>query len=193
MCAVEHGADALGFNLFQGSPRRVSLKRLETFLPDLPSSIKKVAIFVDEEEETVKKVLGRLSFDILQFHGDEPADYCDRFGLPYIKALRATSSSDITQSAARYPDAAYLLLDTDGDGQFGGSGRMFDWHIIPALGRQIILAGGLTPDNVTTAIEVAKPYGVDVSSGVEKEKGKKDHTKVAAFIEAVRRADQEAA
>ncbi len=189
--AIEQGADALGFNLYEGSARRVGLKKLEAFMPGLPAAVKKVAIFVNEDAETVKKVLARLPFDLLQFHGDESAGYCGQFDLPYIKAVRATSAEDITKCAAEHPDAAYLLLDTDTAGQFGGTGKTFDWSTVPNLDTPFLLAGGLTPDNVADAIRQVKPFGVDVAGGVERAKGQKDHNKVAAFIEAVRTVENE--
>ena len=192
-CAVSMGADAIGFNLFEASQRYVPVSDLASFFPDLPPFVQRVGLFVDESKDRVEETLARLQFDLLQFHGNESREYCESFGVPYIKALKATSSEAIINAAAGYPGAAAVLLDTEDKGQFGGTGTSFDWNIVPLLDRPVILAGGLTAENVCEAISRVRPFAVDVSGGVEKGKGQKDGKKIEAFIQAVNRADRELA
>jgi phosphoribosylanthranilate isomerase len=137
--------------------------------------------------EGISRILGEVRIDLLQFHGDELSEACGIFGKPYIKAVRMHPGVDLDNYAQRYADALALLLDTCHEGNVGGTGKTFDWSWVPGgLKKPIILAGGLTPDNVATAIRQVHPYAVDVSSGVEAVKGIKDAAKMAAFIESVR-------
>ncbi|MCC6206647.1 MAG: phosphoribosylanthranilate isomerase [Gammaproteobacteria bacterium] len=184
------GADAIGLVFYEHSPRRVEITRAADIASGLPLFVQTVGLFVDAAAAEIESVLGRVRIDILQFHGDEsPAD-CRRFGLPYIKAIRMRPGADVRVEAGRYHDARALLLDTYRPGVAGGTGTTFPWSEIPAHpGAPILLAGGLTPENVQDAIRSVRPYGVDVSGGVEAAQGIKDAARMAAFFEAVRRAD----
>ena len=149
-----------------------------------------VGLFVNPEPETVQAILREVPLQLLQFHGDEPAALCESFRMPYIKAVRMAAGTDLLQYAASYRSAKGLLLDAMVEGLRGGSGHAFDWSLIPAqLPLPVVLAGGLTADNVGEAIRAVRPWAVDVSSGVEREKGIKDADKIAAFIRGARDAD----
>jgi len=190
--AAALGADAIGLVFYDGSPRRVEIGRAAEIAADLPLFVQAVGLFVDAGAAEIAAVLGQVRVDILQFHGDEPPADCRRFGLPYIKAVRMRPGIDVRAEAERYHDARALLLDAYRPGVAGGTGMTFPWSEVPARpGVHILLAGGLTPDNVAQAIRAVRPYGVDVSGGVEAAKGIKDAARMAAFFEAVRRADAE--
>jgi phosphoribosylanthranilate isomerase len=145
-----------------------------------------VGLFVDAAPEQVRAVLGAVALDLIQFHGQEDPEYCGSFGRPYIKAVRMAPGVDLRREAQRYAAAAGLLLDSYQPGAAGGTGETFDWARIPAgLGKPVILAGGLMPENVAQAVRTVRPYAVDVSSGVERAKGIKDAARIAAFVQAV--------
>ena len=188
-CAAANlGADALGFVLYPPSPRSVASESLPGLLADIPPGPKRVAVFVDEDPGVVQAILEEVPFDLLQFHGEEPPEYCELFDRPYIKAIRAGTPEQITADAQRYERAWALLVDTDAKGQFGGTGVKFDWRIwerMPELSCPLVLAGGLTPENVGEAITRIHPWGIDVSSGVEQHHGKKDPLKLAALFAGV--------
>ena len=189
LAAAEAGADAIGFVFYPKSPRYVELARAAAIARALPPFVDVVALFVNEAPETVRAVLATVPVNILQFHGDEDETYCRQFGRPYYKAARMGPGLDLVQYAASFPSAQAILLDAFVEG-YGGGGHTFDWRLIPAtLSRPIVLSGGLTVDNVTEAVRRVRPPAVDVSSGVEKAKGVKDHAKIAAFIAGVRNAD----
>ena len=136
--------------------------------------------------EEVRSVMKQVHLDILQFHGDETAAFCAQFGVPYMKAIRVKSDTDLLQYAQNYAEASALLLDAYAEGVAGGTGKTFDWSLIPSrLPLPIVLAGGLDAENVTAAIQQVRPYAVDVSGGVEVSKGIKDVAKMAAFIQGV--------
>ncbi len=189
LAAAEAGADAIGLVFYAGSPRAVTVRQARTILAALPPFVTSVGLFVDMPRAELEAILAVLPLDLLQFHGDEtPAD-CAGYSRSYIKALRVKSGDDIAAQVERYGDAAGILLDTFVPGVPGGTGEAFDWSLVPAgLKKPIILAGGLTPDNVPAAIERVRPYAVDVSGGVEAGKGIKDAQKVRAFVQAVRAA-----
>ena len=189
--AVACGVDALGFNFYQGSARYIDPETAAAITSMLPAFVTTVGLFVDESPERVAEVLGAVSIDLLQFHGDETADYCEEIRRPYIKALRATSADEIKRQAANFSGARALLLDSDIDGQFGGTGETFDWRMVPRLSKPVIVAGGLNANNVFEAIRLIHPYGVDVSGGVEGSKGVKELKLVKAFMSAVESADRE--
>ena len=148
-----------------------------------------VGLFVDADPAAVRGVLGSVRIDLLQFHGNETPQQCRRYHRPYVKAIHMQPGVNLTEKARLYADAEGLLLDTQVANVAGGSGQPFDWSLVPAgLGKPIILAGGLTPENVAAAIQKVHPFAVDVSSGVELAKGIKDAAKISAFIEAVRKA-----
>lgn len=184
------GADAIGLVFYAHSPRRVDAARAGEIVAALPPFVHAVALFVDAGAAEVEAVLERVRIDVLQFHGDEPPEDCRCFGLPYLKAVRMRPGTDVRAQARRYPDAAALLLDSYRPDVAGGTGTTFAWDGIPAQpGARILLAGGLTADNVAEAMRHVRPYGVDVSGGVEAAKGIKDAGRMAAFFAAVRRGD----
>lgn len=185
LAAAAAGADAIGL-VFAESPRRVNLDQARTIVAALPPFLKVVGLFVDAPAATVRAVLGRVPLDLLQFHGRETPDDCRIFARPYIKAISMQDGVDAAAIAGRYTDAAGLLFDGFHPQMAGGTGATFDWARLPRdLGRPVILAGGLTPENVAAAVRATQPYAVDVSSGVEVSKGIKSAEKIAAFIRAV--------
>ena len=184
------GAHAVGIVFHPASPRCVSLDHARAIVRALPPFVTAVGLFVDVPAETVRATLARVPLQLLQFHGEEPAAYCGAFGLPYIKAVRVLPGVDLVKCAAVYADAQGLLLDAYVEGVPGGTGAIFDWGLIPAeLPLPVVLSGGLNPENVNEAVRRVRPWAVDVSSGVEADKGIKDHTKIARFIAGVRNAD----
>jgi phosphoribosylanthranilate isomerase len=187
--AVDLGADALGFVFFPPSPRFVDGVRAGILAQQVPPFVTRVGLFVNAEVASVRSTLAAVPLDLLQFHGDEDAAYCQQFGLPYIKAARVRPGLDLLEYAALFPAARALLLDAYVDG-YGGAGVSFDWSMIPRhLPLPTILSGGLTPANIGEAIRAVRPSAVDVSSGVEVAKGIKDAVKIAEFIAGVRNAD----
>jgi len=184
--AAELGADAIGFVFYKDSPRLVDIEQAADIVAGLPPFITVVGLFVDAGPEEIHAVRQRVRLDLLQFHGEEPPRYCASFNMPYIKVIRVREDLDVVEYAGRYPDARGFLLDTYQKGVPGGTGSTFDWSRVPGeLKKPIILAGGLTAENVGKAIAALKPYGVDVSGGVEASSGIKDPDKMAAFIKSV--------
>ena len=152
----------------------------------LPPFVCVVGLFVDEQADVIRQVLGAVRIDLLQFHGAEEPEACRGFGRPYIKAVRMRAGVDLKHQASLYPDALGLLLDSFREGSAGGTGTAFDWSRVPAdLEKPVILAGGLTPGNIAQAVRQVRPYAVDVSSGVEATKGVKDPARMAAFMRQV--------
>lgn len=189
LVAAQAGADAIGLVFYAKSPRNVGLADAAHIVHALPPFVTSVALFVNPLAEEVDAVLRRVRPDVLQFHGDEPAEFCRSFGVPYLKAIRVRPELDLLQFAALYADAQGLLLDAWSAAAHGGTGERFDWNLIPAdLPKPLILAGGLSPDNVRFAVETVKPWAVDVSSGVEISKGIKDAALIAAFMKEVKNA-----
>lgn len=187
LCAAREGADAIGLVFAPESPRCISVEQARAITTSLPPFVTRVGLFVNAAAEAVQSVLRAIPIDVLQFHGEETPAYCGAFARPYIKAIRMRPGLDVRAEAARYSDAAGMLLDAFAEAARGGTGASFDWSRIPSdLGKPVILAGGLAPDNVAQAVRTAKPHAVDVSSGVEASKGIKDHAKIRAFIQAVR-------
>ncbi len=190
LAAARAGAHAIGLVFHAGSPRAVSVETAREIARSLPPFVTVVGLFVDAPAEQVRTVLQAVPLQLLQFHGAEPPDYCAQFPLPYLKAVRVEAGVDLLQYAVRYSAAKGLLLDAFVAGSHGGTGNAFDWDLIPPnLPLPVVLAGGLTPDNVGEAIRRVRPWAVDVSSGVEQEKGIKDAARVAAFIRGARHAD----
>ncbi|MDZ4099283.1 MAG: phosphoribosylanthranilate isomerase [Methylophilaceae bacterium] len=184
--AVEAGCDAIGLVFYEPSPRFVSLARAAEIVASIPPFVSTVGLFVDAEPSYINQVLQHVRLDLLQFHGDESAQTCQQFGMPYMKAIRVQSDTNLLQYAKEFEQAKALLLDAFIEGVPGGTGQKFDWNIIPkALPIPVVLAGGLTPENVSAAIEQVNPYAVDVSGGVEIKKGIKDAAKIAAFMRGV--------
>jgi phosphoribosylanthranilate isomerase len=190
LAAAHAGAHAIGLVFHPASPRFVSNARARAVIERLPPFVTVVGLFVDPEPDAVLRVLREVPLQVLQFHGDEPADLCTSFGLPYLKACRVAPGRDLLQYAALHRCAKGLLLDAFVDGAYGGTGRSFDWSLIPRdLPLPVVLAGGLDPANVGDAIRAVRPWAVDVSSGVERAKGIKDAVKIAAFMRGARDAD----
>ncbi len=177
------GADAIGLVFYPDSPRYVSIDTAALISRQLPAFVNVVGLFVDAEQVYIEEVLERVAIDTLQFHGQETEQTCALYGKPYIKALRVRESAEIQDVISSYSTANAVLLDTYIKDVPGGTGVTFDWKLVPEnVDKPIILAGGLTPENVQSAIRQTRPYAVDVSGGVEQEKGKKDLDKVSKFI-----------
>jgi phosphoribosylanthranilate isomerase len=191
LTAVALGADAIGLVFYPPSPRTVTAARAAAIVAQLPPFVTVVGLFVNADRDEIGRVLSQTRLDLLQFHGDESQVACAGHGRPYIKAVRMRDGVDLYAMRKAYGDAAGLLLDTYQKGIPGGTGGSFDWERIPAgLAASIVLAGGLSPDNVEQAIDQVRPYGVDVSGGVEWARGIKDPEKIAAFMRGVKRANQ---
>nr|WP_298117662.1 phosphoribosylanthranilate isomerase [uncultured Pseudomonas sp.] len=187
LVAAEAGADAIGLVFYPKSPRAVSVQQARTIIAALPPFVTTVGLFVNASRCELGEILDAVPLDMLQFHGDErPAD-CEGYHRPYIKALRVRPDDDVAAQIEPYANASGILLDTFVAGVPGGTGLAFDWSLVPRhLDRPIILAGGLTPENVRSAIEQTQPYAVDVSGGVEARHGIKDADKIRAFIRVVK-------
>jgi len=186
LAAVAHGADAIGLVFYAPSPRAVSIEQAIQIVNQIPAFVSVVGLFVSAEEGFVRNVISNVALDLLQFHGDEAPEECTRYGLPFIKAIRVKSDTNLVQCAKDYSASRALLLDTYTEGVAGGTGHVFDWGLIPPdLIKPVVLAGGLTSENVASAIQQVKPYAVDVSGGVEASKGIKDAAKIAAFMQQV--------
>lgn len=185
--AIEAGADALGFVFYEKSPRSVTMEAAAEIIRQLPPLIMRVGVFVNASPDFVVRAARECDLTLLQFHGEEPPEYCRQFGLMSMKALRVRDESSL-QTLLDYATDAWLL-DAYSPDSIGGTGHTFNWELATQAqrwGRPIFLAGGLTPENVAEGIRRVRPFGVDVSSGVEASPGKKDHAKVRAFIQAVR-------
>jgi phosphoribosylanthranilate isomerase len=189
LAAVEAGADALGFVFYEASPRYLQWPAAANIIRQLPPFVAKVGVFVNAMESFIKQTIEECRLDTLQFHGEEPPEFCHKFSVPVIKAFRVQNAESL-RSLPRY-DLAAWLLDSYQPAQAGGTGARFDWPLAveaSKLGRPIILAGGLTPENVAEAVRQVRPFAVDVSSGVEAAPGKKDPAKLRAFTRAARSA-----
>lgn len=188
--AARLGVDALGFVFYPPSSRAVTPEQAGELLAHVPPFVTTTGLLVDPEPEAVTALLARAPVDLLQFHGDESDAFCARFGVPFIKAVRMHPSADLDEVLARWPSARGLLLDAWHPDQPGGTGLTFDWSRIPPDWRErIVLAGGLTATNVGQAIRQIRPYGVDVSGGIEAGRGIKDSAQMAAFVAAVQQED----
>lgn len=201
LAAANLGADALGLVFYPTSPRAVSITQAQEVIRDVPSQVTVVALFVNATESEIRAVLDKVHIDLLQFHGDETPQDCASYGVPYIKAVRMRDDIDLFEIERVYNSASGLLLDSYQSGVAGGTGMAFDWgRVPPGLTKPIILAGGLTPDNVAEAIKQVRPYAVDVSGGVESAdaqrraqatKGIKDAARMAAFMQGVKSANSD--
>lgn len=184
--AVKNGADAIGLVFYAPSPRNVSIQKAIEISQQVPAFVSVVGLFVNAEQDFVREVSSQVKLDLLQFHGDETSEECAQYGKPFIKAIRVKAGINLVQCAEDFSAAKGLLLDTYTEGVAGGTGHVFDWDLIPEnLNKPVILAGGLNAENVAQAIQKVKPYAVDVSGGVEAEKGIKDAAKLAAFMQQV--------
>jgi phosphoribosylanthranilate isomerase len=186
--ATACGADALGFVFYAESPRCVTPERVRAISAALPPFVTRVGLFVNETPERIRTVTGECGLDALQLHGDEPPEFCRELPQRVIKALRIRAAASLAGHESFLVSA--LLLDAWVGGAYGGTGQAFNWELATGVARQrpVILAGGLTPANVAEAVRQVRPYGVDVSSGVESGPGKKDPQKVAQFIRMAREA-----
>lgn len=187
VAACQHGASAIGLVFYEPSPRAVTIEQARAIVAALPPFVSVVGLFVNAGAERVNEVLRQVSLDLLQFHGDESPEYCGSFGRRYFKAIRMRADIDLSLECARYTDATAILLDTYQKGVPGGTGETFEWQRVPkGLPKPVILAGGLDAENVAEAIHLVSPYAVDVSGGVEADKGVKDSNKIAALMQAVK-------
>jgi phosphoribosylanthranilate isomerase len=190
VAAARAGADAIGLVFYPPSPRFLSVERALEIRDALPPFVQTVALFVNPDAAQVAQVIGRVKPSLLQFHGEETPQFCGEFGLPFAKACRVKSGVDALKYLRPFSRASAWLFDSYVP-EYGGVGESFDWSLIPAVegGRHVILSGGLSAANVAEAVRRVKPWGVDVSSGVESAKGIKDAARIAAFIAEVRNAD----
>jgi phosphoribosylanthranilate isomerase len=185
--AIDAGADALGFMFYDQSPRHVSVASASEIIRQLPPFVMKVGVFVNAPEELVQRAIADCSLSLLQFHGEEPPEFCTQFGLMSMKAFRMRNAESLKALPDYLTDA--WLLDAYANDKRGGTGEKFNWDLAveaKKFGRLIFLAGGLTPENVGEAVKKVQPFAVDVSSGVESAPGKKDPAKVRAFIQAAK-------
>jgi phosphoribosylanthranilate isomerase len=190
LAAVRCGADAIGLVFYPPSPRAVSLLQAQQIVSKLPPFVTVVGLFVDEPRAGIQQLLRSVRIDLLQFHGSESMDACTGHGRPWIKAVRMHEGVDLIALEKNYTGASGLLLDAYQAGRPGGTGKLFDWERIPSeMASRIILAGGLNPENIASAVSQVRPYAVDVSGGVEASKGIKDAGKIAAFLEGVKCGD----
>ncbi|WP_092013227.1 phosphoribosylanthranilate isomerase [Marinobacter daqiaonensis] len=199
VAASRAGADALGLVFYNKSPRSVTLERAQEIAAVVPAFVTLVGLFVNPSRMDVEMALSRIPLDLLQFHGDETPEFCTQFRRRWIKAVRVRDAAVVTDAFDRYREASGLLVDAYDPSRYGGTGQSFDWSVIP---RQrplpLILAGGLNSANVATAIGQVRPWGVDVSGGVESpdgtadgtRKGIKDVSKITEFLSEVNRVNQ---
>ncbi len=189
LAASEAGVHAIGLMFYAKSPRYVALEQARAIRQHVPPFVATVAVFMDAAEQDVANVVKEIRPDYLQFHGSENEAFCMAYGLPYLKTI-PMAGVDAMAYAAQYPNAAGFLLDSHAPGQAGGSGQVFDWGRVPnRFKTPLILAGGLKPENVELAVRQARPYAVDVSSGVESAPGIKDARLIKAFVEGVHRGE----
>lgn len=187
--AAELGVDAIGLVFYSKSPRYVTAAEAREVLRGLPPFVSVAGLFMNAQASEIEAVIDQVPLDLLQFHGVETAGFCGHFGLRYIKSIAMMDCPDVAAYMAQFPEAAGFLLDGIRSGEAGGGGIGFDWRKVPAhAARPLILAGGLTPENVAHAVRQTGCYAVDVSSGVEMDKGKKSREKMRAFVEQVRTA-----
>lgn len=188
---VDHDADALGFIFWPNSPRYIEPAKARSIVRDAGPFVSTVGVFVNPSREEVERAMHDSGISMLQFHGEETADFCALFGRPYIKAFKVGQASNLIKSVQPYETASGWMFDAFDERRVGGTGETFDWNLIPgSLARPLVLSGGLNAGNIVEAIRRVKPFAVDVSSGVEAGKGIKDAAKIAAFIQGVRNADQ---
>ena len=188
---AESGVSAVGLVFYPESPRNVSLDIAKNIVESLPPFVSAVGLFVNPSPEEVSRTLESVDLHVLQFHGEENADFCSKFRKPYLKAINVSAEVDLVEYAKAYEGASGLLLDTFSEKVRGGTGETFDWDLVPTeLDVPIVLAGGLRSDNVAAAIDRVRPWAVDVSSGVEgTQKGVKDPALVRDFIDEVKNAE----
>lgn len=192
MAAAELGADAVGFVLYPDSPRCVKPSQAKMMISQMPPYVTTVGVFANQDAKEILNIVEECGFDLVQLQGDESPEFCQRLGPRVVKAIRVKDHDSIKHMSAYSPAAELgvraFVLDTYRENQLGGTGERFDWTLALQARQygRIILAGGLTPENVQEAVSRVQPYGVDVSSGVELRMGKKDHAKIEKFIKQAR-------
>lgn len=190
--AVSLGVDAIGLIFYPGSSRYVTIEHARSIVRDLPPFVDVVAVVVNPLQTDLEDIISEIPVQWIQFHGDEPPEFCARFRKPYIKSVAALSTQLIEQSMKLHKSASAILLDTPSLTQRGGVGRVFDWDVIPEKrNKPVILAGGLDALNVKRAVSLTRPYAVDVCSGIETAPGIKDHGQMLEFVNALRGDDYE--
>ena len=188
--AAGAGADAIGLVFYEPSPRFVTRAQAAAVCAALPPLVSVVGLFVNPAPGEVEATVAGLPVDLLQFHGEEPPELCAGAGKPYVKAVRVRTRDDVVAAAVRHPEARALLLDAHHDALWGGTGTRFDWGLVPSgVAHPIVLAGGLTPENVAGAIRLVRPFAVDVSGGVESAPGEKDPERMERFMKEVASAE----
>jgi phosphoribosylanthranilate isomerase len=187
LIAVNAGADAIGLVFYEPSPRCVDIEQAEAISRAVGPFVTVVALFVNASRSVIENILKRVPIHVMQFHGDEPAEFCEQFSRPYFKALRMHEDLDVEATIGLFNNASGILLDAYTPGVPGGTGETFDWQRVPkGSDRAIILAGGLNPENIRRAVTETNIYGVDVSGGVERAPGIKDAQKIESFIRAAK-------
>lgn len=189
--AANAGADAIGMVFYAPAPVAVDAQTAQGIMQALPPFVCGVALFVNADADDVWRIVKEVSPHLLQFHGDEDAAYCRSFGVPYIKACKVAAAGDVEKTCAAHPHAKAVLADSKVEGAAGGSGKVFDWSLLPQRAPlPLILAGGLTPENVGDALRKLKPFGVDVSSGIaeDNDRRRKNRDKMLKFAQAAREA-----
>lgn len=190
--AARLGVDAIGLVFYAKSPRNVDIIQARAICDALPGFVTTVALFLNPDDSLVKQVISDVAIDLLQFHGTEKADFCESFAKPYIKALGVSGEDNVPELVGAYASARSVLLDSHVHGGAGGTGESFDWTTIPqSLRHEIILAGGLKPENVAQAIQQIRPYAVDLSSGVESAPGIKDINLMTRLMQEIKHVDCE--
>ena len=181
--AVDLGVDALGFVFFGESPRYIEPKKARKIINLLPSFVLRVGLFVNASKEEVLSAISDSSVNVLQFHGDEDEQFCNQFNLPYIKAISFQNGVNLLEYCKLFTSSSAILIDTYSENMRGGTGKTFNWDLLPKeLPLPLIVAGGLDSGNVSSLINSINPYGVDVSGGVESDKGIKDYTMMKNFV-----------
>ncbi|RLD10803.1 MAG: phosphoribosylanthranilate isomerase [Chlamydiae bacterium] len=186
--AADLGARALGFNFYKGSKRYIDPERAAGIIEQLPGHILRVGLFVNSPEEEIDRINSELDLDLIQFHGNETANFCKKWGDKVIRAFRVGNENQLDE-IKQYDFARMIIIDSSIHGQFGGTGELSDWELAvkaKRYGIPLLLAGGLTAENVGEAIRRVRPFGVDVAGGVEKSFGIKDKEKIRAFMHSVR-------
>jgi phosphoribosylanthranilate isomerase len=181
--AVRHGADALGFVFVPASKRCISSNLAASLVAKVPAFVDRVGLFQNQPAAEIRQILDQVALSLLQFHGEEDAQFCRQFGRPWIKSISMRQGQSVGEEEKRFPDAAAILVDSHEPGGLGGTGKVLDWSEIMPGERPLILAGGLTPQNVARAIRMTHPWAVDVSSGVEVSPGIKDAGLIKRFID----------
>jgi len=187
---IDAGADAMGMVFYPASSRHLDIETASNIAAVSHPFVTLVGLFVNASKDEIERVLEHVPLQLIQFHGDETPEFCDSLNIPYVKALRVKSASQVIDTVHQFQNAQGILLDTYKKGIPGGTGETFDWELVPSCAQKIILAGGLHSENVGDAIHQVHPYAVDVSGGVESAPGVKDADRIHAFVKQVIAADK---